>query len=273
VVEGGAMRGVFSAGVLDVFLERGFHPFDLALGVSAGACNLASHLAGQHGRNKRSYLELMSRREFIDPRRALRGGSIVDLDWLWNTLAASEPLDVAAIAAQKTEFVVVATSAMTGEPSHLVPGASDMFDALKGSCALPFLYRSKVSVGAVELVDGGVSDPIPAEAAYQRGARRIVVIRSRPASFFKVDSWSDRMQALALYRSPSIMRAVQKTAERYQRAVKFMLAPPSDCVVQQIAPDGPLASSRMTQDVLRLTQDYELGRKLGTDAIERFNAL
>ena len=58
VVEGGAMRGVFSAGVLDLFHEERFHPFDLALGVSAGACNLASHLAGQHGRNRRAKLQL-----------------------------------------------------------------------------------------------------------------------------------------------------------------------------------------------------------------------
>jgi len=264
------MRGVFSAGVLDAFLEANFHPFDLALGVSAGACNLASHLAGQHGRNKRCYLELMSRREFIDVRRAVRGGSIVDLDWLWDTLAAKEPLDVAAIARQKTEFVVVATSASTGDPVHLVPGEVDMFDALKGSCALPVLYRRAVRVNGSVVVDGGVSDPVPAEAAYLRGARRIVVIRSRPATFFKVDSLGDRITSLALFREPGVMRAVRKTAERYQRAVEFMSRPPSDCTIIQIAPEAPLATSRMTQDVSRLTSDYALGHELGRAAMKNW---
>jgi predicted patatin/cPLA2 family phospholipase len=273
VVEGGAMRGVFSAGVLDAFLEAAFHPFDLAIGVSAGACNLASHLAGQHGRNKRCYLELMSRREFIDVRRAARGRSIVDLDWLWDTLAIKEPLDVAAIARQKTEFVVVATSAETGEPVHLVPGEADMFDALKGSCALPVLYKNRVRVGGKGIVDGGVSDPVPAEEAYRRGARRILVLRSRPAEFFKVDSWSDRITALALYKEPSVMRAVRGTAARYQRAVSFMNAPPPDCRVIQVAPPSPLATSRMSQDVGRLAKDYALGQDLGRSAMDRWNTL
>src|ERR1700753_2019525 len=91
VVEGGAMRGVFAVGALDLFMERGFHPFDLAIGVSAGACILASPLAEQEGRKRRAYFELMTTRRFIDPLRALRGGSVVDLDWLWDTLAEREP--------------------------------------------------------------------------------------------------------------------------------------------------------------------------------------
>src|SRR5512142_2104419 len=93
VVEGGAMRGVFSAGVLDVFLEKDFDPFDLAIGVSAGACNLASHLARQHGRNKRCYFDLMTQREFFDRRRLFSRRSVLDLDWLWDMLADREPLD------------------------------------------------------------------------------------------------------------------------------------------------------------------------------------
>src|SRR5271166_5563336 len=140
VVEGGAMRGIFSVGVLDVFLERGFEPFDLAIGASAGACNLASHVARQEGRNRRAYFDLMTRREFIDVRRAALGRSAVDLDWLWATLAEREPLDIEAIGRSPVEFVVVATSAETGEPLYVRPRSDAIFDALKGSCALPGLY-------------------------------------------------------------------------------------------------------------------------------------
>ena len=112
-----------------------------------------------------------------------------------------------------------------------------MFDALKGSCALPLLYRHTVTLQGGAVVDGGVSDPIPAEAAYRLGARHIVVIRSRTANFFKVGSLSDRLTALALYRDRGVMKAVQKTAERYKRAVDFMAHPPSDCKIVQIAPE------------------------------------
>jgi predicted patatin/cPLA2 family phospholipase len=273
VVEGGAMRGVFSAGVLDVFLESGFEPFDLAIGVSAGACNLASHLALQHGRNRRCYFELMTRREFIDPIRLLRGGSAVDLDWLWAALADREPLDVDAIARHAAEFVVVATSATTGDPVYLSPSPASMFDVLKGSCALPVLYRERIRVEGEGLVDGGVSDPIPVEEAHRRGARRILAIRSRPARYVKTDGWGTAFSAFLLRGDPAVAMAVRRTAERYQRAVRFLEQPPAGCRIIQVAPPSALATKRTTQRRASLEQDYELGRKLGLEAMKEWAAL
>jgi predicted patatin/cPLA2 family phospholipase len=273
VVEGGAMRGIFSVGVLDVFLERGFHPFDLAIGVSAGACNLASHVAGQDGRNRRSYFELMTRREFIDVRRLVRGGSAVDLDWLWDALAAKEPLDVEAIRRSHVEFVVVATSARSGEPRYLRPVGAATFDVLKGSCALPGLYRPSIVHEGEPLVDGGVSDPIPVEAAYRCGARRILVVRSRPAHFVKNAGWSARLSALFLRRHPVVARAMLRTAERYQEAVRFVHGPPGDCRVVHVAPARPLRTRRMTQERGALAADYAHGREAAEDAILQWTAL
>ena len=266
------MRGVFSAGVLDVFLEGGFDPFDLAIGVSAGACNLASHLAGQHGRNRRSYFDLMTRREFIDRGRFLRRRSVVDLDWLWDALAEREPLDVMAIARRDVEFIVVATLRQTGLPVYLRPGPDEMSDALKASSALPVLYRPDVAVGGVRLVDGGVSDPIPVEEAYRRGARRILVVRTRPAPSVKTNTLSVRAMAWLLRREPALATAVLATATCYQRSVAFLHAPPPDCEILQVAPPVPLATKRTTQTRAALERDYALGRTLGADAIGRWSA-
>ncbi|HEX7671115.1 MAG TPA: patatin family protein [Polyangiaceae bacterium] len=274
VVEGGAMRGVFSVGVLDTFLENDFNPFDLAIGTSAGACNLASHVAGQNGRNRRSYFDLMTRREFIDPRRFFaRGGSIVDLDWLWRTLAEKEPLDVAAILRSPTELIVAATSGKTGEPVYFRPREHDMFDVLKGSCALPVLYRNQVRVGSETLIDGGVSDPIPVEEAYRRGARRIVVVRSRPAAYVKTNGFSTRLSAWLLRSEPAVARAVERTAERYQRAVAFLKNPPKDCRIVEVAPAVSLATRRTTQERALLERDYAVGRELGMETMERWATL
>jgi predicted patatin/cPLA2 family phospholipase len=269
VVEGGAMRGVFAAGVLDVFFENSFDPFDLAVGVSAGACNLASHLAGQHGRNRRSYFDLMTRREFIDPRRLLRGRSMVDLDWLWDALAEREPLDVEAIGRRTTEFVVVATSRRTGEPVYLRPSPAAMSNALKASSALPILYRGDIVVGGEHLADGGVADPVPAEEAYRRGARRIMVVRSRPAMAVKRYGLSTRTMAWLLRREPAFARAVRMTAVRYRQSVAFMSSPPSGCTIVQVAPSSLLATKRTTQDRRALEHDYELGRELGRQAVQQ----
>ena len=261
------MRGVFSVGVLDVFLERGFEPFDIAIGASAGACNLASHVARQDGRNRRAYFDLMTRREFIDVRRALRGGSVVDLDWLWDTLAAREPLDVDAIGRSAVELLVVATSARTGQPVYVRPRGPDVFDALKGSCALPGLYRGRVTLDGEALIDGGVSDPIPVEEAYRRGARRILVIRSRPAAFVKKNGWSSRASALWMRSAPTVAAAMMRTAECYQRAVALLHAPPPDCRVVHVAPTVPMRTSRTTTDRAALEHDYRHGRARGEEAI------
>jgi predicted patatin/cPLA2 family phospholipase len=272
VVEGGAMRGIFSVGVLDVFLERGFEPFDLAIGASAGACNLASHLARQDGRNRRCYFDLMTRREFIDLRRFVIGQSVVDLDWLWDELAAREPLDVEAIARAPVEFVVVATSATSGKPVYLRPSPVDMFYALKGSCALPGLYRGRVSVGGESLIDGGVTDPIPVEEAIRRGARRIVAIRSRPAAYVKTDGWRSRASTLLLRSEPVVAAAMRRTAERYQGAVALLHAPPAGCEVLHVAPRRPMKTGRTTQDRAALEHDYEQGREAAEEAIKTWGA-
>jgi predicted patatin/cPLA2 family phospholipase len=264
------MRGIFSAGVLDVFLENGFDPFDLVIGVSAGACNLASHVAGQHGRNRRCYFDLMTQRSFIDMRRFVLGRSAVDLDWLWAALAERDPLDVAAIGASGKEFIVVATSGDTGRAVYLRPSPAEMFDVLKGSCALPVLYRRTVTFEGERLVDGGVSDPIPAEEAYRRGARRIMVVRSRPADYIKTDGWGTSVSSLLLRGTPVVSEAVRRTAQHYERAVAFLREPPPGCQIVHVAPKTALATRRTTQDRAALERDYALGRELGLEAMRQW---
>jgi predicted patatin/cPLA2 family phospholipase len=273
VVEGGAMRGVFAAGVLDGLLELGIADFDLAIGTSAGACNLASFVARQHGRNLRCYLNIMARRQLFSVRRALRGGHYMDLDWLWDAFAAEDPLDEAAIAGARTQLVSVATCARTGEPVYLTARPPRIHQDLKAGCALPFLYRGPVSLEDKHVVDGGLVDPIPAQEAYRRGARRMIVIRSRPSTVVKKNSALTRPVAAMMFRTPALARASLLTAERYQQAVAFVHAPPSDAQVVELAPATPLQTKRTTQDVTRLRADYTLGRELAHRSHEQLRTL
>jgi predicted patatin/cPLA2 family phospholipase len=273
VVEGGAMRGIFSAGVLDVFLEQRFQPFDLALGVSVGASNVLSFLAGQHGRTRRCFLGPMSRPEFIDPWRMARGGHWLDLDWLWEAIEREHPLDRAAAAACGVEYALVATSARTGAPHYLSPTADEMLDAIKASCAFPVLYRNSIRFGDDRYVDGGISDPLPLGEAYRRGARTIVVVRSRAASFVKRTRFSNHLGSWFMHRDPGVARACRTAAAAYRRGFDFLNAPPPDCRVIHVAPEGPLATSRTSRDASSLERDYALGRALGIEAIHRFHEL
>lgn len=270
------MRGIFSSGVLDAFAEAGFHPFDLAIGTSAGACTLASHLAGQTGRNRRVFLNQMSRPEFISPWRYLRGGHLMELDWLWEVLDHEDRLDVeAATSRPGTEFVVVATCAATGRPLYFRPEAGDLNPVLKGSSAVPVLYRGPLQFKNETVVDGGVADPIAVKEAYRRGARNILVIRTRPSDYLKSPGLETTLGRWALSEFQQLADAIRRQAETYQKAVEFIRNPPPDCTILEVAPDRPLRTGRTTQDRKKLEADYQLGRKLGlramADWIQRVN--
>lgn len=265
------MRGIFAAGVLDVFLESGFDPFDLAVGSSAGACNLASHLAGQHRRNYRCYLTQMRRREFSDARRFLRGGHWLDIDYLWDAFDREDPLDVAA-AARSRRLVVGTTSVETGDAAFFEPGAGDMSEVLRASSAVPFLFRRFVELGGRTFADGGVAAPIPVEEAHRRGARRILVIRSRPADFPGPSRLECSFVAAALRKHSGLARAFLRYRSIYARSVAFLRSPPPGTSVIHVAPERHLGTSRMTRDRTTLERDYARGRAAGLRAAHAWAA-
>ena len=264
------MRGIFSAGVLDTFLEQQFHPFDLAIGCSAGACNLASHLAGQLDRNRRCYTNQMARKDFISARRFFQGGHWLDLDWLWDAFLREDPLDVHGATRGPTDFLVAATCIDSGSPVYVRPSADDLLDVLRASCAVPIMYRGFVHHEGRRYTDGGVTDPIPVREAYRRGARKMVVIRSRPAHFVKESKWESRIGS-ALFRSePALAKAIRQSCHAYRQAVEFLVSPPQGCEIVTVAPPSPLRTGRATRDQEALEADYQLGRECGKAAIEEW---
>lgn len=269
VCEGGAMRGIFSAGVLDVFLEEKFEPFDLVIGTSAGACNLVSYLAHQHERNLRCYRDIMSRPQLFSFPRFLRGGHYIDLDWLWERFIAEDPLDQPAVDAHPAHLIAVATCARTGAPLYLEPRSPEIMEYLKGSSAMPMLYRGVVNWGGHEMADGGISDPIPVKKAYALGARKIVVIRSRPTGVTKKDGFEQKLTAFLTRNHPGIAKAIRETSVRaYGDAVAFCEKPPEDARIWQIAPPSLMKTGRTTQDTEILLADYTLGRRAAKEALK-----
>ncbi|MBN1944860.1 MAG: patatin family protein [Bradymonadales bacterium] len=265
------MRGVFSAGILDVFLEEGFDPFEMALGTSSGACNLASFFARQHERNIRCYRDIMSRPTTVSFWRYVRGGHLMDLDWLWDRMEEEEPLDQEAVDAHPARYISVATCALTGKPIYLEPSAPDIMRCLKGSCALPLFYRGPVRWGEYQMFDGGSSDPIPVRKAYEMGARRILVLRSRPSDTVKTMTVVRRVESLIMTRRhPALARAMRTTAvSAYKEAVTMAQDPPDGCVVVQLAPPSELRTPLYTRDIDCLQADYEMGRQLAKQSLPK----
>lgn len=270
VVEGGGMRGIFTAGVCDAFLAAGFHPFDLHIGVSSGACTLASYLSGQYQRIYRLITGPMRSRAFIDPVRFLAGGHYMDLDWLWDYAAVHDPLDTATAAGNPDrEFLVGVTEVDTASALYLRPTAETLSEHLLASSALPVLYRRFVPLDGRLVTDGGVADPIPVMEAYRRGAGRIVVIRTRPVGRGKsrrLDGWA---AALFLRRYPALRARIQDLHRVYEKAVEFIRHPPDGVAVQQIAPPPSLGTSRVSSRMDTIQADYRLGRQAGEEFIRQ----
>lgn len=272
VVEGGAMRGIFSAGVLDRLHEAGLTDFGLAIGTSAGAANLASFVAGQHGRNLRCYTELMSQKQMFNWPRFLRGGHFMDLDWLWDELARTDPLDEGAIAASNSPLYSVATCFETGAALYHQQ-SGDVHEGVKGGCALPVLYRGPVYFRSTPIVDGGIADSVPVQEAYRRGFRKILVIRSRPIAVVKKQAPVDHLAGFLARKTPELAAAIRTTAYRYGEMVEFVTNPPADLHLIQVAPPSSMATSRTTQDVPTLEADYALGRAATEQAMGALNAM
>ena len=260
VVEGGAMRGIFSCGILDEFIANDFYPFDLCLGVSAGASNLAVYLAKMHGRNLKIYLDYSLRPEFIRYGRFLAGGHLMDLDWMWNITRDDLPIDTDTLLAQHSRFLATVTCAETGAPDYLTPTADELFDLLKASSALPIFYRDTVSLRGRQWSDGGVADAIPVQEAYRLGARRILVIRSRPFAYQKKPSREDALLPWILGKSPGLVPAMMSRPARYQQSLDFIRNPPADAEFIEICLPENFPVSRMTSDRRLLQQGYQVGR-------------
>jgi predicted patatin/cPLA2 family phospholipase len=274
VVEGGGMRGVFAAGVLNAFGRAGFDPFDMYLGVSAGACNLASHLAGQNDRNFDIIERYSIDGRFINVGRFFRGGHLMDLDWLWEKTISEYRLDLKKIFGrlkeQGKEYVIVATSVATGKAVYLNPDEDTLEHYLKVSSSLPVFYRHFLEVQSEKMTDGGVADSLPVREAVRRGATEITVIRTRPSQYIKKKSVVSLIYPLIFRDYPLFAEAMKQRPAAYMKSVQLIRQPPAGVRVFEIAPPPDIDVGRVTTDIKLLRAAYQRGREHGRKFIDNY---
>jgi predicted patatin/cPLA2 family phospholipase len=273
IVEGGALRGIFSAGVLDGFLERKFNPFDFFIGVSSGATNLAAFLAGMQKRNYRIYTDYSLRPEFINIGRFFRGGHLLDLDWLWDITIREIRLDLPVIYSRHKPFIVVLTDVQTGKAVYKESTSQNLEHILKASSALPFFYRNYPMVDGHPMTDGGVADALPVNEAICRGARKIMVIRSRQHNYRKRNGIADRLLRTQLRTYPLLQKAIARRAFHYNEAVALIGEPPAGISIIEICPPDNFRVSRFSKDPCILQEGYEQGLSKADEAIARWNTM
>ncbi|WP_130802395.1 patatin-like phospholipase family protein [Acinetobacter ihumii] len=279
IVEGGGMRGAFTAGVLDAFLEQQFNPFDLYVGVSSGSTNLANYLAGQKGRTLQFYIDHSLRPEFISYKRFLKGGDLLDLEWMWHVGEAEYPLDQHKLFAQNPDFYMVLTHAQSGRAEYLRAGRDNLLDALRASSTIPVLTRQPVQIMGEPYFDGGVADALPVQwAAQQADVSKLMVIRTRPQQYFKASSRGDQFLAKYIVKNhQGFALSLKQRCYRYNDSVSFLRQPHSTQHPQQIlevcVPQQKGLANRLCKDRNKLQYTYQVGLETGFAAIEQWKKL
>lgn len=267
VCEGGGQRGIFTAGVLDEFMRARFNPFDLFLGTSAGAQNLSAYVCNQPGYARKVITRYTTSREFFHPMRFVRGGNLIDLDWLVEATASKMPLAMDVAARQfdaGKAFYMCASRADDYSPGYFSPIRETWMDQIRASSAIPGFYRPGVTLDGVNWLDGGVSDAIPVQEAVKRGAKTVVVIRTVPSQMYYTPQWFKRMERwLGESSLQPFVNLVQHHEQTYHAIQQFIETPPGKIRILEIYPPKPLNSMALGSRLPALLEDYNVGRQCG----------
>ena len=261
ILEGGAMRGLFTSGILDVFLDEGI-TFDTVIGVSAGAAFGCNYKSKQKGRVLRYNLRFRNDWRYSSLRSLLLTGNIFGAEFCYDTIPNKlDIFDAAAFKENPMEFIMVATEAESGKPYYYKAedgGSKDLL-WMRASASMPIVSRA-VEIDGKKYLDGGISDPIPYHHAKELGFDKIAVVLTQPIDYIKKNSSSASICSL-LYqgRMKGIANAMKKRADLYNRERDEIFEDMKMNKVFVIAPDRSLGVGHIEKDEDKLKACYECG--------------
>lgn len=270
VMEGGAMRGLFTAGVIDVLMENNIE-FDGAVGVSAGAafgCNFKSRQVGRVIRYNTKYSK---DKRFCSMWSFIHTGDMYGNDFCYRELPFELDLfDVEAYEENPLEFYVVATDVETGKPVYQsCPIAdNDCMQWIRASASMP-LVSQVVEVGGYKLLDGGISDSIPLKFFEEKGYDRNIVILTQPDGYVKGKNKLIGLMKIALRKYPAIVDAMKKRHIVYNETTDYVKQKETVGEILVIRPDEDLKIKRTEKDPEELRRVYEKGREVATKMLPK----
>lgn len=262
ILEGGGLRGVFTCGVLDCFMDKGIR-FPFTVGVSAGACNGLSYMSGQRGRAKSSNIDLMDKHHYVGFKYLLTQGCIMDYKLLFEDFPEKIiPYDYEAYFANTDRFVMVTTNCLTGKAEYLEEKSDSkrVMDIVRASSSLP--YVTKITyVDGVPMLDGGIADPIPVEYARSQGYERMVVILTRNKGYRKNEKQLP-VPKFIYRRYPELRKTLASRNAQYNRTMEMIERLEDEGRMTVIRPVHPIEVDRMEKDTDKLRALYQEGYEL-----------
>ena len=270
IVEGGGSRGVFSFGVIDSFIKASYNPFDIHLGVSNGAVVQLWYLLAVSDYNLDKMLFSASR-DYVRYSNLLFNKSIMNFEKLYQDANKVFPIDFDRLQDNLAgkNFYVVVSDARSGKPEYIELSKENYINEMLATGSLPVLMKNANLLEDTRKYDGGITDPIPVQKAYEMGAKEIVIIRTYEQAFIRKTKLENYIAAIATRSYPNISKALVENTTTYNSALEFVNNPPSDCKILQICPPQRLSTRRATTNVNIMKADYKIGMHCGEEFLEK----
>lgn len=264
VLEGGGMRGVFTCGVLDYFMDNDIY-FPYTIGVSAGACNGLSFMSRQRGRAKFSNIDLLEKYHYIGFSHYLKKRNIMDFDLLFHEFPEHIiPYDYEKYFNSRDRFEMVTTNCLTGKPDYFEEKKSRkrVIDIVKASSSLPIMCPIAY-VDGTPMLDGGIVDSIPVERAMSQSYKNNVVILTRNRGYRK-EKKDIKIPSFIYKKYPAVREALGNRSKLYNYQLDLVEKMEDEGRVFVIRPQKPVVVDRIEKDTDKLLALYNEGYELAS---------
>ena len=266
ILEGGGMKGIYTAGVLDFFMDKNIL-FSDCYGVSAGACHLCNYMSGQRGRSYRIGVNYLDMKQYCGGWSLLRTGDLFGVDMNYSLIPNYlDPYDYDAAAKFEGKAFAVATDIKTGKPVYLpMKDLREDIIAVRASSSLPLVSRN-VEIDGEFYLDGGISDPIPVRQSMRDGNRKNVIIMTKETGYVREPVGAELALIRARYlRYPKVYELMRERHLSYNTTVQYIEEKEQEGKLFVIRPKQKSEVGRIEKDREKMTALYEEGYRDAQD--------
>jgi len=271
VLEGGGFRGLFTAGILDYFLDQNWH-FPYIIGVSMGTVNGANYISKQKGRSIDVPSEFLYDPRYFSYKNLVTKGNLFGMDFIFDEIPRKyNPFDYKTFKESNQEFIITAMDVQFGGSRYFRKdelNESEMLKALRASCSLPFISKM-VTFKGKKYLDGGLSDSVPIKKAFEDGVDKIIALVTREEGYRKEEKEENSVKVGSgnlIYRGyPRVIEAIKNRSKTYNMELEYMEEMIEAGKVLAIYPKEPIDMGRTERNKEKLRKCYDDGYKRGKE--------
>lgn len=270
ILEGGGMRGAYTAGVLDFFMDKNIE-FNACYGVSAGSVHACSYISKQRGRAFHVGVDYLDDREYASAYNLIKTGNFFGTEMCYDRIPNElNPYDYKEFDNYKGDFYAVVTNCLTGQAEYLkITDLKTQIDYIRASCSLP-LMAEMVTIGGVPYLDGGISDSIPVRRSVKDGNIKNVVVLTRDINYRKKQNELLTVIKIKYSKYPNLVEAMINRHKVYNMTIDYIKKQEEKGNVFVIRPSSRVKIGRLEKDKKKLSELYKQGYK---DASKKYEDL